>query len=100
VLPDREEIQGPAPPVAAPLTPEQEAGKDLFVTNCGACHTLEAAGTSGTIGPNLDQIGPLDEQRVLDAIAKGGTGSGAMPANLVTGKDAQSVADFVANAGG
>jgi mono/diheme cytochrome c family protein len=31
------------------------AGKDLFVsTGCGACHTLTAAGTSGTVGPNLD----------------------------------------------
>jgi mono/diheme cytochrome c family protein len=26
----------------------------LFVKNCGSCHTFEAAGTQGTIGPNLD----------------------------------------------
>ncbi|HEY7537849.1 MAG TPA: cytochrome c [Gaiellaceae bacterium] len=31
------------------------AGKTVFVsTGCGTCHTLSAAGTSGTIGPNLD----------------------------------------------
>ena len=36
--------------VAASLQP----GKDLFVTNCGACHTLAKAGTDGVVGPNLD----------------------------------------------
>jgi mono/diheme cytochrome c family protein len=30
------------------------AGKQLFSTNCGGCHTLTDAGTTGTIGPNLD----------------------------------------------
>lgn len=29
-------------------------GKTLFKQSCGACHTLQDAGTSGTIGPNLD----------------------------------------------
>ncbi|MGA8220007.1 MAG: c-type cytochrome, partial [Solirubrobacterales bacterium] len=33
-----------------------QPGKDLFVTNCGACHTLAKAGTDGVIGPNLDQL--------------------------------------------
>ena len=32
----------------------QGSGKQLFVKGCGACHTLAAAGTAGTIGPNLD----------------------------------------------
>ena len=30
------------------------AGKQEFVKNCGACHTLARAGTKGTAGPNLD----------------------------------------------
>ena len=29
-------------------------GKELFVKGCGSCHTLADAGTTGTIGPNLD----------------------------------------------
>jgi mono/diheme cytochrome c family protein len=29
-------------------------GKDLFVKNCGSCHTLQDAATVGTVGPNLD----------------------------------------------
>jgi mono/diheme cytochrome c family protein len=33
------------------------AGKQVFtgVGGCGSCHTLAAAGSSGTVGPNLDQ---------------------------------------------
>ena len=33
-----------------------QAGKELFVTNCGACHTLAKAGTDGVVGPNLDDL--------------------------------------------
>jgi mono/diheme cytochrome c family protein len=29
-------------------------GKQLFVQNCGGCHTLRDAATLGTVGPNLD----------------------------------------------
>ena len=29
-------------------------GKELFKANCGSCHTLKAAGTTGAVGPNLD----------------------------------------------
>jgi cbb3-type cytochrome c oxidase subunit III len=32
------------------------SGKDIFVANCGSCHTLADAGTSGKVGPNLDQL--------------------------------------------
>jgi cytochrome c2 len=28
----------------------------VFTSNCGSCHTLAAAGTTGQIGPNLDQV--------------------------------------------
>jgi outer membrane protein assembly factor BamB len=34
------------------------AGKSVFTQNCGSCHTLGAAGTSGTVGPNLDSLKP------------------------------------------
>jgi mono/diheme cytochrome c family protein len=38
-----------------PVTPAQ--GKEIFtgVGGCGACHTLAAAGTTGTVGPNLTE---------------------------------------------
>jgi mono/diheme cytochrome c family protein len=51
----------PGPPAPTPPTPTEEpsgspeAGSAVFEsTGCGSCHTFEAAGSSGTIGPNLD----------------------------------------------
>ncbi len=40
---------------SASLSPTAEAGKAVFTgaSGCGTCHTLAAAGTSGTVGPNL-----------------------------------------------
>jgi mono/diheme cytochrome c family protein len=74
-------------------------GLDLFVESCGSCHTLEAADTSGAIGPNLDDLSP-DSAQVLAAIENGGTGSGAMPSALLAGEEAQQVADFVGGSAG
>ena len=31
-------------------------GKKLFVAKCGTCHRLAGAGTTGTIGPDLDKL--------------------------------------------
>jgi mono/diheme cytochrome c family protein len=53
------------------------AGEAVFDSaGCGDCHTLEAAGSSGSVGPNLDESKPdaaLVEERVRN-------GSGPMPA--------------------
>ncbi len=70
--------------------------KELFVTTCGTCHTLKAADTSGSIGPNLDELAP-DEIRVETQIKQG---RGAMPPNLLRGEDAQAVARYVADEAG
>src|SRR3954447_9559616 len=61
------------------------AGKTLFRENCWSCHTLKAAGAHGVTGPNLDDIGPVSQQRVVNAILIGGTGQGRMPQNVVPG---------------
>ena len=74
-----------------------EDEKRLFATNCGACHTLEAAGTDGVVGPNLDEIitqGPAEAPRVLSAVQNGL--GGRMPADILRGSDAKRVAEFVA----
>ena len=53
------------------------AGEAVFVSaGCGGCHTLEAAGASGAVGPNLDESKP-DAALVVDRVTNG---SGAMPA--------------------
>jgi mono/diheme cytochrome c family protein len=89
-----------SPEAEQPLSEAQIHGRELFVQNCGSCHTLDAAGTVGQIGPDLDDIS-ITEEDVRNAIRIGGRGSGNMPPNLVTGKDAQDVAAFVAvSAGG
>jgi mono/diheme cytochrome c family protein len=51
------------------------AGKTVFVANCGTCHVLADAGTSGTIGPNLDDSQP-DSALVVDRVTNG---QGLMP---------------------
>ncbi|HZB85958.1 MAG TPA: c-type cytochrome [Gaiellaceae bacterium] len=56
---------------------DAEAGAQLFADNgCGNCHTLEAAGTTGTTGPNLDEVQPSFDAAV-EQITNGG---GVMPA--------------------
>jgi len=81
-------------------TAKEQIGKDLFIQNCKSCHTLEAVQAHGVIGPNLDKLGGIDKQRVLNAIKRGGTGSGRMPPGLLEGEDADAAAAYVASVAG
>ena len=73
----------PAEEEPEPEEPPQEpagdaaAGEAVYASaGCGGCHTMEAAGSSGNVGPNLDDSQPdaaLVEERVRN-------GAGAMPA--------------------
>jgi mono/diheme cytochrome c family protein len=75
-------------------------GKQSFIQNCKSCHTLGAVNAHGVTGPNLDQLGGLDKQRVLNAIKRGGTGDGRMPPGLLDGADADAVATYVSAVAG
>ena len=75
-------------------------GKQLFIQTCKSCHTLAAVDAHGVTGPNLDELGGVDKQRVLRAIKVGGTGDGRMPPELLTGADADAVATYVAAVAG
>lgn len=93
-------------------------GQELFEINCGNCHELYAAGTDGNFGPDLDELlaptGPptgkdaeetieTTEGRVLSAIEEGVDGTtvpGRMPGGILTGEQAQEVAEFVARTAG
>lgn len=79
---------------------EFNKGKALFRQSCWSCHTLKAAGAQGVTGPNLDQIGLVSKQRVLNAIKIGGTGDGRMPPGLQTGSNAQAIAVYVSSVAG
>ena len=83
-----------------------ERGAQLFAERCSGCHTLEAAGANGSgtrvvrnQGPNLDERAESAED-VLYAIRNGGFSGAIMPQQIVTGEDAQAVADFVAEYSG
>ena len=99
-------------------------GKALFQQKCGSCHTLADAGTQGKVGPNLDDAfaGPRSEgfddstfrnvihdqilYPVQEPVGYITTPDGkqqrapGMPANLVTGQDADDVAAYVASVAG
>lgn len=92
------------------------AGKTKFVQQCGACHTLNNAGTKGVVGPDLDDaFRGAREQGFKEtqffgvvkrwiAIAPQAPAPGsypqAMPQDLVTGQDANNVAAYVAAVAG
>src|SRR3954451_22850813 len=82
------------------LNSKLEKGKELFRHTCASCHSLSAVNARGVTGPNLDQIAPLDKQRVLNAIRRGGTGQGRMPAGLLQDGDADAVATYVSKVAG
>jgi outer membrane protein assembly factor BamB len=74
------------------------SGKQVFTSNCGSCHTLGAAGTTGSVGPNLDTLKP-SAATVEQQVRNGGNGMPAFAGRL---SDAQitAVAKYVAqNAG-
>lgn len=89
-------------------------GKKLFSSTCGSCHTLADAGTTGTVGPDLDYAFKQDlavgmtegtirqvvRGQIAYAITTTSTGSPGMPKNLVKGKDANDVAAYVASVAG
>ena len=81
-------------------TAREEQGKELFIQTCKSCHTLAAVNARGVTGPDLDDLGGLDRQRVLNAIKRGGTGQGRMPSGLLQGQDAQHVATYVSQVAG
>jgi cbb3-type cytochrome c oxidase subunit III len=73
-------------------------GKQIFITKCGGCHTLKDAGTTGTQGPNLDQLKP-PFPIVKNQVIKGG---GIMPAfkGVLTDAQINAVARYVASHAG
>jgi mono/diheme cytochrome c family protein len=94
------------------LSAGEKAGRELFGVHCAVCHTLSAANAIGKVGPNLDTLKP-PASLVLHTINNGCLpnassansaetclGQGVMPADVVQGKDAQNVANFVARVAG
>jgi mono/diheme cytochrome c family protein len=80
------------------------AGKKVFVsTGCGGCHTFTAAGTTGTVGPDLDKFlqgksADFVHQSIVDpnAVIAKGYSPGVMPGSYGTQLSAKQLADLVA----
>jgi mono/diheme cytochrome c family protein len=75
------------------------SGAAVFASaGCGNCHTLKAAGASGTIGPNLDQLRPT--AATVSQIVR--TGSGEMPSfsGKLSGAQIAAVASYVSTVAG
>jgi cytochrome c551 len=95
--------------VSVAKTDPNYRGAALFQARCGACHTLDVAGTEGSAtnvrtrenkdGPNFNQR-KEDVNDVLYAIRNGGFSTGPMPQDILVGKQAQQVAEFVAKYSG
>ena len=92
--------------VAQPTVPEGDAaaGKAVFTAaGCGSCHTLAAAGASGQVGPNLDEVlKGKDEQFIYDSIVNPdaeiakGFQPGIMPKTYGEQLDDKQLGDLVA----
>ena len=75
-------------------------GEAIFKgAGCAGCHTLAAAGSTGTTGPNLDQLKPLDVAVVAHQVTVGG---GLMPAfkGKLSPAQIQAVAEYVSSSAG
>ena len=75
--------------------PKMKLGLDVYndKAQCGMCHTLQAAGSEGQIGINLDQLKPLMPQ-VIAAVTNG---NGVMPAfeGMLNSEEIEAVSYFV-----
>jgi mono/diheme cytochrome c family protein len=90
-------------------TAEVRRGAELFAARCSGCHTFTPAGTEGSAvnankaerkdGPSLDQR-KVEREEALYAIRNGGFSTSHMPQNIVVGKEAEDVAEFVAKYSG
>ena len=95
--------------ISSSLTPEQHQAAELFVERCSGCHTLGIVGAEGGAlkvkdrervdGPNFN-VRREDRNSVLYAIRNGGFSGAIMPQDIVVGRDAEAVADFMAKYSG
>lgn len=86
-----------------------DRGKQLFAARCSQCHSLKDAGSTSTIGPNLDAafaqarakgmdpetISGVVKNQVENPRPSNGNPAVSMPADLVTGSDLDDVASYI-----
>ena len=77
--------------------PKMDLGLEIYnnKAQCGVCHALQAAGSDGQIGPNLDQLKPTMSQ-IIYAVTNG---IGVMQAweDILTDEEIEAVAYYIFN---
>jgi len=90
-----ETVEGTLPADTGAATEGDPAnGKTVFASaGCGGCHTFSAAGSTGTVGPNLDDAS-VDVDAAVQQVKNGG---GGMPAfgDRLSDQEIADVAAFV-----
>lgn len=95
-------------------TADTARGRNLFIQNCGVCHTLAQAGTTAQIGPNLDDafaaaresgqngdtIEGIVKAQVENPRPENGNPAVSMPAEIVGGQDLEDVIAYVGSVAG
>lgn len=87
-----------SPSTEPAATGDASAGKVVFASSCGSCHTLADAGTASEAGPNLDEL-VLSDSTIARAVTNG---VGAMPAydDELSPQQIADVAAYVSSVGG
>jgi len=89
---------------------DEERGRTLFVQNCGVCHTMAQAATTGQVGPDLDHafaaaraagegsstIAGVVRAQVEHPRPSNANPAASMPADIVSGRELDDVAAYVA----
>jgi mono/diheme cytochrome c family protein len=76
-----------------------ENGKSVYASaGCGGCHALSDAGSTGTVGPSLDES-QLDEAAIAEQVRNGGGGMPAF-ADRLSDQEIADVSAYVASASG
>ena len=91
----KEEVTETESQEATASVAQMELGLEVFnnKAQCGMCHTLQAAGSEGQIGTNLDQLRPLMPQ-VVSAVTNG---MGVMPSfeGILSFEEIEAVSYFI-----
>lgn len=98
------------PGIEPPQAPGGPGGQVFANNGCGACHILQAAQSTGQVGPNLDDVLPgqsksMIEQSIVDPEAQIASGfdGGIMPATYgqdISPEDLKLLVDFLASSAG
>jgi mono/diheme cytochrome c family protein len=77
---------------------EADPGAVVFADSCGGCHTLAASASTGSVGPNLDDLAP--DAATVAATVKSGAGSMPSFAGELSAEQIDAVAQYVATTAG